>query len=649
MRASLGRVNAAKRLVFATAGHVDHGKTSLMRRLTGVDTDRLPDEKRRGISIELGFAELPESAISFIDVPGHRRLVHQMIAGVGGVDAVLLVVAADDGVMPQTREHLQICRLLGIRRILVALTKGDLVDEETLDLAEMDVQSSLDSIGLEPVEIVRTSSLTGAGVADLDGALRSLATSIPERAGPGRGAKSDRVWMPIDRVFTIKGAGTVVTGTLTRGSLALGSPVFVAGRGVSQNTACRSLEVHGRSVEAVSAPSRVAVNLGKLGTDDVHRGDVLTRDGELPQPRRIDVTLSVVPGAEKELRDHAPVVVHIGTAKSGARLVRLADDLAHVALDEALGCEAGVGFVLRGFSTNRERGSVLGGGLVLDADADVLPRRREAEQIELRSKALGALGRRELSRALGAMIALTAPRALDAASAERRLGFSPEAVTESLAEIPGAVCVAEGCFTTQNAVDAIGRDAVRAVEKHHREHPHDLGTSVETLRAMLASKAGRNVADFVLQEALSKRKLVSLEQGVLAVPKFVQESEPALRTAARAVERVLTDAGLEGVNETDLVRNLGRSSEIVRAATARLSVEGTARRLGGLWFAEPALDDLRRRVGEYFAGRESMSVGEFKEVAGVSRKQAIPLLEQLDREGTTRRNGDARVAGARTK
>ncbi len=244
--------------VIATAGHVDHGKTSLIRALTGTDTDRLPDEKRRGISIELGFAELPDAGISFIDVPGHKKLVHAMIAGVGGVDGVLLCVAADDGVMPQTREHLHICKLLDIRRAVVALTKADLVDDEMLELAEADARSTLEELGIEAIGVVRTAVTDGRGLPELGALLGQLSAATPPRGA------SQRAWLPVDRVFSVKGAGTVATGTLTRGSLTLGAPVFVAtARGVRES-ACRGLEVHGRSVGAATAPCRAAVNLARL-------------------------------------------------------------------------------------------------------------------------------------------------------------------------------------------------------------------------------------------------------------------------------------------------------------------------------------------------------------------------------------------------
>ncbi len=625
----------------ATAGHVDHGKTSLMRVLTGTDTDRLPEEKRRGISLELGFAALPDSSLSFIDVPGHRRLVHTMIAGVGGVDAILLVVAADDGVMPQTREHLHVCSLLGVRRLLVTLTKCDLVDAETLDLARADVEGVLDELGFTPDAILPTSSETGAGIPELDRALRDLATSVPERAGAGR------LWLPIDRVFSVKGAGTVITGTLTRGRLSVGDDVYVAGVGGTRPSSCRALEVHGSAVTTVSAPARVAVNLAKLDRSDVERGDVVSLDPDLPRPRFADVTLTSLPGTDKLLRDGSPVVFHAGARRTGARIRSLGEGLARLTLDEPIPLEGGLGYVLRGFAESRARGGVLGGGRVLDASAPPLPRARSRARDE-HTSALRDLAEGKLDRAMAAFAKAWAPRPVVAVDVERRLGLSAGDVERAvprkssvLVALPGG-----GSWTTREAIDRVGTELLRRVERHHETHPHEPGISAETLRSALADRSSRIVADLALESATRAQRVVA-EQGVVALPAFaLQNRATSTEVASRALEAV-ESAGLEGATEADVVATTGETSEVVRGALGRLGTQGDARRLGGMWFAERCLEDLRRRVREHLATESAMSVPTFKEIAGVSRKQAIPLLEQLDREGTTERRGDLRVLGRR--
>jgi selenocysteine-specific elongation factor len=634
----------ARRAVFATAGHVDHGKTALVRALTGTDTDRLPEEKRRGISIELGFAELGEDRISFIDVPGHRKLVHAMIAGASGVDALVLVVAADDGVMPQTREHLHVARLLGVHRVLVALTKSDLVDAETLALAEADVRGALAELGLEPFDVVHTSVQTGLGLDALRSALRRLARSLPALA------ETARAWLPIDRVFSVKGAGTVVTGTLTRGRLAVGQAVSVHTGAGALGSTCRGLEVHGRAVDRVGAPTRVAVNLGKLGKDDVRRGDVLAVEPVLPIARGMDVVLHAAPGAERELRSGSPAVIHIGTARASARITFLADGLAHLSLEEPLVCIGGVGFVLRGFASDRSRGAVIGGGRVLDADAPPVPPPRDRTARERRERMLAFARDGRLRDAGVVMVDLGAPRPVEGERVESRLGVEPGVTQEWFAtdQSPdGVVSVGNGrTWTSVRAQRDLTRMAVDLTLMHQTRAPHEPGVSVETLRAALAERAGRDAADAAIDRAVAAGELVLQSQGLACTPAFGATQQARSEGDAGHVLEVITLARLEGPSDAEVTARGGLSADATRAALTRLSAEARARRLGGLWFAESALAELRGALREYFRGQGALTMAGFKELAGVSRKQAIPLLEQLDREGSTKRSGDVRLAGS---
>jgi selenocysteine-specific elongation factor len=629
-----------RRVVIATAGHVDHGKTTLVRALTGTDTDRLPEEKRRGISIELGFAELASARMSFIDVPGHHKLVHAMIAGVGGVDAVLLIVAADDGVMPQTREHLAVCALLGVKEVVVALTKADLVDQETLELAEEDARSALEALGLEARAVVPTSAALGKGVRELEQALIALAERIPPRA------TSARVWLPIDRVFSITGAGTVVTGTLTRGSIRVGAPLFAASERGMLETSARALEVHGQSVEEARAPTRLAINLARLELAELARGDLLTADPEIVRSRRLDVALTTLPGAERSLKDRSPVLVHLGTTRVTGRIFRFGDGLFHLELEHPVPCEGGVGLVLRGFRDSVEHGRVLAGGRVLDAGAGARPRRKDSGSIELRSRALSQIRADALADALCSLVDLASPRPLDAHDAERRLGLEPGRA-RVLLSASGAVPVAgERLWSNARALDAAGELLLSFVARFHAEHPHQSGVSAETARTALAERTGRELAARVFERLREASKLNEVEHGLVCLPAFAESARPKAQQATSAVEQAVDGVGLGGASEADAQRLSGEKPEVVRAALTRLAGAGTLRRLGGLWFAERHLDALREAVARHFSEHASLSVPEFKELAGVSRKQAIPLLEQLDREGTTRRQGDDRVLGA---
>jgi selenocysteine-specific elongation factor len=627
----------ARRSIIATAGHVDHGKTALIRALTGVDTDRLAEEKRRGITIELGFAELPGAPVSFIDVPGHRRLVHTMIAGASGVDALLLAVAADDGVMPQTREHLRVAELLGVRHVLVALTKSDLADDERRSRVEEDVRRTVAALRLDLWTVVHTSARSGEGLGALRTQLLSLAGTLPPKG------RSARAVVAIDRVFTIRGAGLVVTGTLVRGSLRVGQSIHLRGRRGSRDSACRGLENHGRAVHDLEAPARVAVNLARLDKEDVERGDVLCSHADVPITRRLDVSLRNAPS--RPLRDDVAAVLHCGTARTAAR-VKSFDRYAHITLAEPIAAIGGTAFVLRGFADDPDDGAVLGGGLILDASPEALPRRREHDSRARRARALEHCVHQRFTEAVIAMMD-DAVRPLHGASLERRLGLEPDALASLLVGVASLVHLPGGCYTTERAVGRLTEVAVERVRAHHDRAPHERGASLETVRAALAERAGLDAAEAALRRVLEAGRLILVDQRSLATPDFVKRGHPVSDDAANAVLEALERASFRGVEEAAFPAS-GTPLEVARTALARLAAEARARRLGPLWFAESVLVEARKRVRECFERRRSLSVPEFKELCGVTRKQAIPLLEQLDREGMTRRDrehGDVRLAG----
>lgn len=626
-----------------------------MKRLTGVDTDRLPDEKRRGISIELGFAELPDAPISFIDVPGHERLVHTMIAGASGVDGVLLAVAADDGVMPQTREHLEVCRLLGITRLVVAMTKVDLVDSETQELAQLDLTETLRSMGLEPIRLIKTSAVTGQGIEELSAALLELANQVPTRP------LSARAWLAVDRMFSVKGAGTVVTGTLIRGEIVVGDTLYVAG-GSSGTKApylreaiCRNLEVHGRKVPSAQAPTRLAVNLSKIELGEVSRGDVLTKDPLLSQTRSLDVCLRTAHGGEVELADRKAVIAHLGTTRCQAKVRLMGGGLANLALERAVPAEGGVGVVLRGFRALRYSGRVLAGGRILDASPAPLPRRGQTTAWQARAKGLRFIRDGKTKEALTQLLVIAAPNSLLGADLERRLGLEPgvanELLLEASSEVEGPnettpVSLAGGSFTTWGATRALSDRLTQLLIDFHERSPGQPGLPLQTLRALLAEGSESLLSDWVIQQA-TRAGLVEQKDGLCWLKEFASRAASEQRELEKRLLSLLEDAALQGAEEASLVRTLELDQAALRSQLSRLAASAKARRLGKLWFAEPALQALRGRIRQHFELRETLSVPQFKALCGVSRKQAIPLLEQLDREGSTRRRGDDRVRGQR--
>jgi selenocysteine-specific elongation factor len=649
-----------RRFVLGTAGHVDHGKTSLVRALTGVDTDRLPEEKRRGITIELGFAPWHLGGgmeVSLIDVPGHRRLVHTMIAGAIGMELVLLVVAADEGVMPQTREHVAACELLGLRRAVVAVTKLDRVGREVAELAGEEARGLLGDRGGDgwEAEVVYCSARTGEGVDEVREAVRRALATLP----PPRPAARAR--LSVDRVFSVKGAGTVVTGTLVEGKIAVGAPLFLVGEGGAQPTVARGLHIHDRGVTLAEAPTRLAVNLGGLPLEAVHRGDVVTDDKNARSSKAIDVRLRV----EESVRRGASASVHVGTARSTGRIDLLRDPeaggvenealkgstvLARLRLAKPMVVLGGDRFVLRGSDVDGPAGAVLGGGEVLDAEP---PRRRPRQA---RGQVVAALAAGDAPGTVRALVDEAAPRPL------------PQGALATRFAIPGAelrraadALVGKGELTVIKGVGWMG--AARLVElaaaarklvgDHHKKAPLDRGLGLETLRQKLAEGAGPEAAAEAIRIASTKApglkgEPIAIEGDVARLGSFAAAPvDREIAGALSAAERAVREAALKGVTEFAVKEASGASPREVKAILAKLVRDGVAIHTGELWFSKTSVDELRARVLEHLARAPKLTIADFKELSGLGRKQAIVLLEQFDREGTTRRQGDDRVSGVR--
>jgi len=395
-------------IVVGTAGHIDHGKTALVKALTGIDTDRLPIEKQRGITTELGFAplELAGQRIAMVDVPGHERFVKSMVAGATGIDVVVMVIAADEGTMPQTREHLAICDLLGVKRGVIALTKADLVDEEGLALARADIASAVAGTFLEDAEVVPVSARTGAGLDALRTALAAAISTVAPRATTGV------FRLAIDRVFTVKGFGTIVTGTVLGGEVRTGDELHVIPSGLSARV--RGLEVHGAAVEVARAGQRCAINLGGIAVDDLARGDMVVHPERVLGSHILDVELRTL----DPLPVRSKVLLHHGTAQVLATLVRLDGQLAQLRIDREtpLGALPGDHFIVRGFERSPLHGSTLGGGTVIRVLA---PKARRSH-----AEVVAALARAKLDQQLVQFVKATATTGMTATQLIQRTGIA---------------------------------------------------------------------------------------------------------------------------------------------------------------------------------------------------------------------------------
>jgi selenocysteine-specific elongation factor len=634
-------VAAPRRLVVGTAGHIDHGKSLLVRSLTGTDPDRLKEEKERGITIDLGFAhlDLPDGTqVGFVDVPGHERFVRNMLAGVGGIDLVLLVVAADESIKPQTREHFQICRLLGIPRGIVVLTKSDLVDGEVLELVRMELRELLAGSFLEAAPIVPVSSRTGAGLEELKAALVSVSSEIPERPG-GRVFR-----LPVDRAFSIRGFGTVVTGTLISGAVAVGDEVELLPSG--NRARVRGLEVFGEACREATSGQRTAVNLHGLEPSAILRGDLLAPPGVFLPTRLLNVKLETIE-AEGGLEDLAPIRFHhlatevMGRLRlSGAkRLEPGSSGFAQIRLSRMVAALPGDRFILRRPSP----AATVGGGVILDH----LPRKLRPPDAAALQRRLESLESPDSTVRLQELIRGAGRGGLDLSALRGRSGWQFEALLAALAPLVQGRSVIQAPGEPPRYLDAAVLEAsleemIQLVETFHRNQPLQVGLPKEELRSRLFRREPAEVFRFFLEEAVRREKLrVDLDRVALAGHRVELQGEEA--GASRQIEETYRKAGLNPPEMEQIMAELSLSRAKLESLYFLLLKQGRLIRIkeGRVFHAE-ALEALKRKLWEYRRTSELMDVSTFKDLSGTTRKNAIPLLEHLDAIRVTRRDGNHR-------
>jgi selenocysteine-specific elongation factor len=627
-------------VVVGTAGHIDHGKTSLVKALTGIDTDRLPEEKARGITIDLGFAFLEEPdglTIEIVDVPGHERFVKNMLAGVGGIDVAMLVIAADEGVMPQTREHLAICSLLHIETGLIALTKTDLVEADWLELVREDLAQLARGTFLAGAPIVPVSAKTGEGLPALREALARIARQVPAR---GTDALPR---LPIDRVFTVKGFGTVVTGTLMAGRLAVDDRVEVFPTGLTAKI--RGLQTHGHPVSEALAGQRTAVNFQGLERAAVERGHVVGLAGTLVASTLVDGTLELLADAPRPLETRDRVRLHTGTSEIMARVLLLEGSelapgrrtLARLRLEAPLVALPGDRFVVRSYSPI----VTIGGGTILD----IAPPRLKAAA---RVAHLGALERGSPEEVVEEHVRYVGVSGVRVAPLTARVPFGPARLRELLGalERSGRLLAIERDWYVHPESDARLRGlALTALEQFHRAHPLRAGMSREELRGRVGGVDERVFAHLLaaleaegaLKVERDKVRLASHAVRLSAEQQRVVDrlEQEFLRAAAAppSAEEALAHAGLAGNEEHELFQLLVEAKKLVRVKES-------------LFFHASALEDIQAKVVALLRERKEIGPGDIKDLLGISRKYAIPLLEHLDARRVTMRVGEKRVLRA---
>lgn len=642
-------------IVLGTAGHIDHGKTALVKALTGIDTDRLKVEKERGITTELGFAHLDLDGQRFglVDVPGHERFIKAMVSGAGGLDLVCLVIAADEGIMPQTREHLDICELLAVRRGVVALTKRDLVDDEWLELITDEVRSGLAGSFLADARIVPVSAKAGTGLDDLRAEFIRLTDELPAR-------DPDGVFrLPLDRVFSIRGFGTVVTGTILGGTVRLGDTVIAHPRGSSAKI--RGIEVHGEAADTALAGMRCALNLSGVSRDDLRRGDILGHPDAVTPSHIIDARFRYLATSKAPLKRRSRVLFHHTTAQLMATLVLVENDqllpgeeaLVQIRLDitEPIAALPGDHFIARGFVIQEHYGTTLGGGEILRVQAPKVRRSaREARETLQRMAAAAADAER-----VALEIKSVAAAGIDVAELGRRLGFSHDRLGEILEELVADSTIVrarsgKGSHTDSTAVYChaepfarLEKQALGFLDEFHAAQPHKEGMNRQELHARLPRSLPSRLYDALIA-TLTRRGAMEAEADLVRRPQSRSEQSKAeLSPLESKIAGSFQEWGITPERPKQIASIMGADAKLTRGALDRLLSLGVLIKVKpDLFIHSSALEGLRQKLVGHLDEHGQITPTEWKSITGASRKYSIPLAEYFDAQKLTLRVGDVR-------
>ncbi len=633
-----------RQIILGTAGHIDHGKTALIRTLTGIDTDRLKEEKERGITIELGFAHftLPNGTrLGIVDVPGHEKFVHHMVAGATGMDIVALVVAADEGVMPQTIEHLEICKLLEIPLGLIVLTKIDLIDDPSwFELVEEDIREAVKGTFLEKAPIVKVSSLTGEGIDELIKTLTELSKDVPERdkEGPFR--------LPVDRVFTIKGFGTIVTGTSASGILSVGDQLTIYPSNIT--TKARNIQVHGENVQKAEAGQRVAINLQGIEKTEVNRGDVVATPDSIIPTNTLDVFVKFVSNIDKPIKHGSPIRFHVGTSENIGRIFFLEKDkiggseetFAQIHLQSKIPTIKGDRFILRSYSPV----TTIGGGVVLDP----LPKRHKRKARKIASEALKKLIHAKPEQAILWHINEAKTRGITIRELQVKTntyGQRLSNILERLEKVEEIFLVSKetGHYLGRTFIETLERDIISILENYHKENTFRWGMPKE----LLANKSSSGYPPKTFQitlERLVKAGKVSVRQELVKLSShsiLLGDKELKLK---EAIEKIYLASPFQPPSPEEVAQKLKEPyDQKFEDLIFLMQEEGILVRIKeDIVFHSRSIDEIKNRLIKFLKEHGEISPSQFKELINTTRKYAIPLLEFFDREKLTLRVGDVR-------
>lgn len=616
-------------VILGTAGHIDHGKSSLVKALTGTDPDRLKEEKERGITIDLGFADLayPDGLVAgIVDVPGHERLVRNMLAGAGGIDLVLLVIAADEGIMPQSREHLAICNLLKIKSGIIALTKADLVEKDWLGLVTDEVRGFVKGTFLEQAEIVPVSSKTGYNLDLLKEKIRDAALKVEPKP------LKEIFRLPIDRVFTLKGFGTVVTGTLISGTISVDEPVEILPSGI--NSKIRGLHSHGKSIQTAYAGQRVAINLQAVDKESLKRGDVVVTPKRVIPTRAMDARIELLKDSPA-LKNKTPVHFHLATSETIARV--LLYDRQELKAGESCFCQLRLNepvvaladdrFVIRRFSPV----ITIGGGTVLNPSP---PRRRRKPGLE----DLEVLESGTLSDRIAAKIKESGLAGMAALSLEGWIKAEITSIDESIRKLKEkkTVMQIDSRLIHQDTYNAVSESIRETLSGFHKKNPLSSGMPKEELR--IHSK----VSHELWNSLLSSFPNVSVEKDIVRLKDFKATSSEVSQASNRIIQ-VIEKAGFQPPTKEELSEMLSLPQKEIADILKLLAKEGRLSRINdSIYITSSAHNEMMSSLRAFFKNKPAMTVGEFRDILNTTRKYALPFLEYLDSNRITLRVGDVR-------
>jgi len=632
-----------KRIIVGTAGHIDHGKTALVKALTGIDCDRLREEKERGITIELGFAALGFDGgrqVGIVDVPGHEKFIKNMVAGASGIDAVLLIIAADEGVMPQTREHLAICRMLAIQTGIVVVTKSDLVDAEWLEMVMADVRTFVAGSFLEGASIVPVSAQTGAGLDVLRSYIGDLAAGIQERSSKGL------CRLPVDRVFSMKGFGTVVTGTLQAGTFQVGDEVVIEPSGL--HAKIRGLQVHGKTVSSASAGQRTALNFQGLEKEAVERGDVVGMPDTFLPAKKIALWYEHLAGAERPLKNRAPVRFHAGTAESIGRLVLLqAEEMlpgdrgyVQIVLSEPAVVLPGDRFVLRSYSPV----STIGGGKILD----IQPPKHRRMSSSTKSR-LTLLRDGSIADIVELYCHEAGVRCMEFDSLMRRCGNGRQdmlKILDAMAARGQLLLVSKKpkYFALPAVVDELSDAVVASLRSFHEQSPVAPGMRKQELLDRLAPGIEPRLFQLVL-DRLVETEAIRVQQEYLSLPDHRAALQQGQHKIQEKIEGLYIAGGFRPPTRREVLEQSGVREKELAEILQLLAREGTLIKLNDdLYYSEGCMRDLSEHAVHLMQQYGELTIQAFKEQTGLTRKFLIPIFEYFDRTRLTIRVGDKRVA-----